>query len=165
MIFQLHLIVLLAVTAALFAASLVSHRWFRASWAKRAGKRNPNYSYVNNTKDDLPSFWIRGVAVALAAIMALVFIISLLPYSPRYWVLTQKTGTIETLSNRFVEGNGDLSGQTYTLTLKGDPTPHVVTDSRVLGLSTGDFVDLTCSLEWVYGGADTSNCYLRSFAN
>lgn len=93
----------------------------------------------------------------------LVLTISLIPFSPKYWVLTEHTGELASISNRFVEGTGDVSGQTYTLTFVDDPTPRVITDSRILGLEAGDTVSLTCSLEWVYGGADRSNCYMRSF--
>jgi len=97
------------------------------------------------------------------ALLLLGTIGALIPFNPTYWVLTQHTGTISTLSNRFVDGSGDLSGGTYTLTLDGDPTPLVVTDSRILGLEVGQKVDMTCSVEWVYGGADINNCYMRSF--
>lgn len=99
----------------------------------------------------------------IGGLVILSLLVAAIPYQPKYWVLTETQGELVSISNRFASGTGDVSGVTYTITLVGDPTPRVVTDSRILGLSVGDEVSLTCSLEWVYGGADKSNCFLRDF--
>jgi hypothetical protein len=112
----------------------------------------------------MSGFDFAGVIFGIfAGCVLLVTVISLIPFAPKYWVLTEHNGTIATLSNRFVDGTGDITNTTYTLTLDGENTPLVVNDSRVTGLKVGQNVSLTCSLEWVYGGADRANCYLRSF--
>lgn len=163
MTLHLHIIILAFTTLGLGVTALIARTWFHKTWAEVEGKRNPKWSMLTYSKDDLPSFYVRAISTVFAMLAAFALIIALVPFNPSYWFLTQEGGTVATISNRFVEGTGDVSGQTYTMTLEGDATPRVITDSRVLGLATGDHVDLTCSLEWVYGGADRSNCYMRSF--
>jgi hypothetical protein len=163
MTLQLHLIILGAVVVLLAVAAVLTSLRFRAAWAERKGKKHPEWTYKTWDRSDLPSFWFKWSAVGAASFMALVLVISLVPFNPTYWVLTQHQGIIASISNSFVDGTGDISGSTYTLTLEGDRTPRVVVDSRILGLEVGDRVDLTCSLEWVYGGADINNCYLHGF--
>ena len=163
MTIQLHIIILALVTVALIAITLIASVRFKRQWALRKGTRHPRYSLLECDPETLPSWWVRLFGRILSTILLAAFVSSLFPFNPAYWVLTQHEGTIASISNRFVEGSGDISGRTYTLTLKGDQTPRVVTDPRILGLEVGDWVDLTCSLEWVYGGADRSNCYMRSF--
>jgi len=104
--------------------------------------------------------WLISVFGGLAFVA---LVICLVPFQPKYWVLTEHNGSIATISNRFVDGTGDITESTYTLTLDGEDTPLVVSDSRITGLKVGQQVSLTCSLGWVYGGADVTNCYLRSF--
>lgn len=158
---QMHLIILPAVTLILVAALITAHYRFKRTWAARKGKRNPRWSPLDYTKDDLPSWWVRNVLLLFTPFLVIVTAILLFPFQPKYWLLTEHTGTIATLSNRFAAGSGDL--KTYTLTLKGENAPLVVNDSRITGLGIGQHVSLTCSLQWVYGGADITNCYLRSF--
>lgn len=160
---QLHILILGALSLGFVAFAIPARLIYRRAWSLKKGKRNPNWVYLDYSKDDLPSWWISGAATIVGGALALGFVASLIPFAPKYWVLTETRGAIESISNRFVDGSGDISNSTYTLTLEGDPVPRVVTDSRILGLQVGDVVSLTCSLEWVYGGADRSNCYLRSF--
>lgn len=163
MTIQLHIIILGIMTLFLTTTVVFASRRFRRSWQQREGTKHPRFTYINWEKEDLPSYWARGVGICLAVVIFAAFVVSLAPFQPRYWVLSEQSGVIASISNRFNDGSGDLSGDTYTVTLEGDSTPRVVTDSRILGLHSGDQVDMTCSLEWVYGGADRSNCYLRSF--
>jgi hypothetical protein len=160
---QLHLIILTTLAVLFAAAAALGHLRFKKTWAEREGKRNPKWSMLTYDKEDLPSYWVRAFATGLAGFVVGIWLIALIPFNPAYWILTQHEGTVASISNRFVDGTGDISGGTYTLTLDGDPTPRIVTDSRILSLKVGDRVDLTCSLGWVYGGADTNNCYMRSF--
>ena len=154
----------LILTVAVLAFAVVANVVFQRSWAEKKGKRNPRWHYLEWEKDELPSWWFRGAASIIGGLFALGLVASLFPFAPQYWFLTSHTGTVATSSNRFVDGTGDLSGGTYTITLAGDPTPLVVTDSRILALQVGDEVSVTCSLQWVYGGADQNNCYMASFS-
>lgn len=163
MTIQLHIVVLAVLAVAAVLALVFAHLRFTRTWALRQGKRNPRWTSLTYDKDDLPSWWVRGTLLLVSPILVLTLLASLVPFNPAYWVLTQHTGTIATLSNRFVDGTGDLTDQTYTLTLEGENLPLVVDDSRITGLKVGDHVTLTCSLQWVYAGADITNCYLRSF--
>jgi len=159
----MHLIILPIATLILIVALAIAHYRFKRTWATKKGKRDPKYTALTYDPDCLPSWWVRGVLLIFTPILVVVTLIALVPFAPKYWVLTEHNGTIATLSNRFVGGTGDVTNTTYTLTLDGEDTPLVVDDSRVTGLKVGQDVSLTCSLGWVYGGADRANCYLRSF--
>jgi hypothetical protein len=99
------------------------------------------------------------VSVLILVLMA----VSFFPYQGKYLVITQHSGTINSISNRFVDASGDVSDGVYVVKLDGDRTPYVVQDARVLSVKTGDKVDLACTLTYVYAGADRTDCYIASY--
>lgn len=98
--------------------------------------------------------WVFG------GIALLVSLVLLIPYNPTYWMVYEKSGTVEAVSNRLVDGSGDLTNTSYLVEL-GDGTSVVLDDPRVLN-TEGTEISLTCTVEWVYLSADRLNCTVRS---
>lgn len=57
--------------------------------------------------------------------------------------------------------NDDAVNTTFAISLEGEAGIIVSTDQRLLAYGEGDAVTLTCSYEWVYGGADVKHCILK----
>jgi hypothetical protein len=93
-------------------------------------------------------FWLIGLIVLAVAAF---------PYNPAYWKLYSTSGTVESVSNGFAEGDGDMTWRSFVVTLEGDSTPYVLTDPRASQLDGKD-VRLTCEKEFVYQAADRINC-------
>lgn len=159
MTLQLHIIILPIVTLLLLAVGgALIFTYYKV--------RKDSGRWRSIHQEDWSHEWLAGLGWILSGFGALLLLataIALIPFNSSYWVLTQHDGAIASMSNRFVEGSGDITSQVFTITLDGESAPLVVDDSRIVGLQVGDDVSLTCALEWVYGGADQQNCYLRSF--
>ena len=99
-------------------------------------------------------------AVVIGAIVAVVSIFLFMPYDIKYHQFYRVSGTIETVSNKFIDGSGELTGRTV-IYLEGDDTPYVTSSSRLTSLQGAD-VDLTCTIAWEPYGLDTIYCGLAS---
>lgn len=88
----------------------------------------------------------------------------MIPFNPTYWTYNHVYGTVSSVSNRFINGTGDLSDVDYVVSLKGMPGVYNVQDNRIQGVKIGGTVDLTCTVQWVYQGQDQNNCFIRSWA-
>lgn len=89
-------------------------------------------------------------------------LIMMVPFNPTYWTYNHVEGSVASVTNRFVGGTGDLSGD-YVLRLDGESGVFNVQDNRIQGVKIGDHVDLTCTVQWVYAGQDQNNCFIRSW--
>jgi hypothetical protein len=98
----------------------------------------------------------------VATIMTLVSVVLFIPFNAKYLTFNEVVGKVDTATNRFVSGTGDLSGD-YILRISGQPGVYNVQDDRIQGVKVGDRVDLTCTVEWVYAGQDQNNCFIRSW--
>lgn len=156
---QPQFIILPAVTLVVIAVT-----FFCIVKAKRAMKKPSRWSYVEPHWID--SGWGFGsIFSSLAAgVLILATIGTLIPFNPTYWTFNHVHGTVTSVSNRFVNGTGDLSAGDYVLRIDGRPDVYNVQDNRIQGVKIGDPVDLTCTVEWVYAGQDQNNCFIRSWA-
>jgi hypothetical protein len=98
----------------------------------------------------------------IALILIITNLCVLFPYQAKYLTYTEHQGIVNTVTNRFNDGTGNLSGN-LILTLKNSTVPLVVTDDRLQSVKVGQYVDLTCSIAFTYGGADETDCFIRSF--
>lgn len=90
-------------------------------------------------------------------IAVLAIIIALIPFNPKYWVLTSYEGTIDTLSSQTVIESKDLTPR-YVVTLEGIDEQMITTDPRIMLFEEGEQIEFICGWEWVYGGAERLNC-------
>jgi len=95
-------------------------------------------------------------ATLFAAIFGIVWVLIPIPYDSRYWNIYRVTGTVESVSNGFADGEGDVTYGSFVVTLEGDEHNYVVTDPRASQLSGP--VALTCTIGWVYLAADRWSC-------
>lgn len=124
--------------------------------------------YFRTRKPDFVGYTKAGLGMAAAFLTTfagfaiLGTLILLIPFSPTYWTYNHVGGTVLSVSNRFVDGTGDLSSD-YVLRIQGQPGVYNVQDNRIQGITIGDPVDLTCTVQWVYAGQDQNNCFIRSW--
>lgn len=98
-----------------------------------------------------------GVCVSiLAGLTALAWIIFLIPFQSKYHVLYTVDGTVESVTNAFTSGSGDITSRPV-VRLNTLDRAVAVTDPRIMDLA-GEQVTLLCSLEWVPYGMDRVNC-------
>jgi dolichol kinase len=105
--------------------------------------------------------WTFGATAvgAAAAVTLLALLIMLIPFDGKYFMINERTGTVATVSNQFVNGTGDSTSQSFIVTLEGNKTPYELTDNRASVLDGKD-VTLVCTTEFVYMGADRENCVI-----
>jgi hypothetical protein len=101
-------------------------------------------------------FGIAALATLASALCGLIWIFLPIPYQSHYWNIYRVTGTVESVSNGFADGDGDVTYRSFVVTLEGDPHNYVITDPRASNLDGQ--VALTCGVEWVYLAADRWNC-------
>jgi len=107
---------------------------------------------------DFGSIFIMGGAV-IGGFSVLCLAVLAAPYNPHYWFYDEHSGTIDRISNRFVDASGDVSSDTYVVTLDGKAL--TVDDPRILGYDVGESISLNCLPVWVYGGGDRYECKIR----
>lgn len=93
----------------------------------------------------------------LATVVGVLWVVLLVPFDSKYQVLYAVDGTVASVDAPFTEDGGDTLNS-YLVTLEGDDRIYRLTDPRAKRL-TGD-IALTCSIEWVYQGADRINCVI-----
>lgn len=147
---RIELIILPSVALAAIVAAFLFH-WLARRWVDR---KQPRPFYHDRPSD---SGWFLGAIFSwiIAGVLLPVTLVAAFPLSPHYWFYEQKSGQIESLSNRFVDASGDLSSS-YVITLDGKPL--VVEDQRILTYEVGDSITLNCLPTWVYGAADRYYC-------
>lgn len=96
-------------------------------------------------------------AAAIGGGAVLTWLALLIPFQPIYHHWYSTSGTVESVTNTFESGSGELSAG-YVVELDSVERPLVFTDSRILSAS-GE-VEVTCSVEWVPAGADRLNCWI-----
>lgn len=99
------------------------------------------------------------LAIIFTSIAVIATLISMVPFSAKYWTINYVSGTVASASNQFTDGTGNLVGD-YIITLDGDSTQYLATDSRLTTVRPGDHVDMACTVQWNYGGVDSNNCDL-----
>lgn len=122
-----------------------------------------NYDGTKNTKNLVSRILYAadiggGLVFFLGGGVALLTVaLALIPFSPKYWVLTPYEGTIDTLSSQTVIESKDLTPR-YVVTLEGIDEQMITTDPRIMLFEEGEQIEFICGWEWVYGGADRLNC-------
>lgn len=90
----------------------------------------------------------------LAAVGGLVFILYSIPFG-HYMNHYSVEGTVESVTNTFVEGSGEITSSPVVVLEEG--LVLAVSDPRVLTLE-GEDIRFTCSVEWVQNASDRYNC-------
>lgn len=150
---QLQIIILTIVSV---IAILITLALFFMGW--RSMKKNGDSGLLLN------SGWsFAGVSVGIGTAMLVIStLVALIPFNATYWTYNHVDGKVSSVSNRFVDGTGDLSGD-FVLKIAGHEGVYNVQDNRIQGVKIGDHVDLTCTVQWVYAGQDQNNCFIRSW--
>lgn len=92
----------------------------------------------------------------MGAFFLVLWAVSLVPFDAKYHQLYRVTGEVTGVSNVLTEDGGDLT-RTPVLSIDTVDRDITMSDPRAVNLQ-GQTVDLTCSIEWVYQGADRYNC-------
>lgn len=97
--------------------------------------------------------WVaRAAALALLVGVA----IGMYPWSAPYHQFRPVSGTVDSVSSRFIS-SGD-SGTTQNFLVVIDGKPYRVDDTRAAGLKAGDHVDLMCVKSWQWSAAPGQIC-------
>jgi hypothetical protein len=110
------------------------------------------------------SYWESfGAAIfsILGGMALFILLISLVPYSPKYWMVYPESGTITTLAARSAASESKLTSE-FALKLDESDTVIISTDPRLLTLQEGDEVALACTWGWRPQGKDQYNCVLAN---
>lgn len=99
-------------------------------------------------------------AAFVAAFVGIFWFFAAIPFDGKYYPLYSVSGTVETISNGFVDGSGDSTFLSYVVTLEGDERPYLIDDPRITTLD-GQEIELLCTIGWVYQGADKWTCDIR----
>lgn len=94
-------------------------------------------------------------SIVVGGFILIGWLISLIPYDAKYHHLYRYEAEVVSVSNVLTEGGGDLTRVPVVMT--DDGIQLVVEDPRIVDLE-GEDVMFTCSIEWVYQGADRYNC-------
>lgn len=107
---------------------------------------------------DINGFTFSGwVMAVLTALVGAAFVVGHIPFESKYWAVYSTIGTVETVSNTFADGDGDVTVSAYVTSLDTLDSAVVIRDPRAIGLE-GATVDLRCTIEWVDRAADRYNC-------
>lgn len=98
-----------------------------------------------------------GVGV-FSIIGIIISVCSFIPFQSAYHHWYSTAGTVESVTNIFEGGSGEISPG-YVVELDTVDKPMVFTDPRILR-ELDEEVNVTCSLEWVPAGVDRLNCWL-----
>lgn len=115
-------------------------------------------------RKEIKVYWLDGawsyltiIFGALAGVITVIMLFVLVPYQPKYWQVYSVSGHVESVSNTFVQGGGDLSIGDFAVKLDSLANPVVVSNSRILTMK-GDTVRMLCTEEWVPYGTVQINC-------
>ena len=106
------------------------------------------------------------VATAFATGFATLFLIPVsvaltFPFfTDTYWYHYKVSGHVESVSNSFADGSGDISDSPI-LRLEGSNTLFIAEDYRLVALDDRD-ISMRCTRQWAYLSADTYTCRLIS---
>src|SRR6185312_11985873 len=117
--------------------------------------------YAKGQKGD--AYGDYGIAMAFgcaaAGIAGLLTIAALLPVPVGYWNLNSEwhqwrpvSGTIQTISSRFLAGDNGGSNERFVVQFQGNPKQFACDDTRCALLKSGDVLHLSCKRHWQYSG-------------
>jgi hypothetical protein len=92
-------------------------------------------------------------------LMLFALLIALIPFNTKYWFITSESGTVTNIQTQTVLTDEDATQLTpqFVVTLNED-TEVIMDDPRIQNVKVGDKLNLNCSWEFVYAGADKQNC-------
>lgn len=122
--------------------------WRAAGREVRVEEHRWNVSYLaySGTRADTGPGIVAVILWAVAALCLIITAIVLIPYDAKYYMFYRASGTVESVTNSFEDGSGELS-YTPVARLSGYDENFVLTDSRIMALQGRD-VDLTCTYSW-----------------
>lgn len=97
---------------------------------------------------------------SVAGVILIAWTAALIPFQSQYHVLYHVEGTVESVTNAFESGSGDLTSSPV-VRLDTLDRAAVVSDPRIMDLVDQE-VTLLCSIEWVPYGLDRLNCSIAS---
>lgn len=99
-----------------------------------------------------------AIVSGLGAALLLVTVVLMVPFKSAYHHWYGATGTVESVTNIFEGGSGEVSPG-YVVELDSVDKPLLFNDPRILR-AQGEEIDVTCSVEWVPAGVDRLNCWI-----
>lgn len=111
---------------------------------------------------DMMGGWqiVGSLVTGLGGLLAVAWLVMLIPFQSQYHVLYQVEGTVESVTNAFESGSGDLTSSPV-VRLDTLDRAAVVSDPRIMDLVDQE-VTLLCSVEWVPYGLDRLDCSIAS---
>lgn len=100
--------------------------------------------------------WFLGAFTLLAVG---IWVVMCIPFDGKYWEIYKRSGEVTSVTNQWAGGSGDSTYRAYLVRLAGDPQSYVLDDPRASQLK-GHEATLTCTVEFVYMGADRWNCVI-----
>lgn len=120
-------------------------------WARKY----PHSSHDDKWHDTGAAIFFMLVA-AFAGALTTASIVMAIPFQAKYLVFYHVDGTVQSVTNAFESGSGDITSSPV-VRLDTLDRAAVVSDPRVMDLVDKQ-VTLLCSLEWVPYGMDRLNC-------
>lgn len=97
--------------------------------------------------------------IAFSIGMGLGLVVSLFPFQPKYWFITQHEGTVTSIETRSSSNEDDIV-TLFSVGIDSMDQNVLTSDPRFLDVEIGDELAVACSIEWVYAGKDIINCVL-----
>jgi hypothetical protein len=147
----------LAMFAFLFVVVL---RAVKIRKAEKAERDERGYVSVGGAGSIRRRFEIPLISTSVpVGVMVLALLIALIPFNSKYWFITPESGTVTNIQTQTVLTDEDATQLTpqFVVTLDED-TEVIMNDPRIQNVKVGDELNLNCSWEFVYAGADKQNC-------
>lgn len=93
-----------------------------------------------------------------AVLLGIALIIGYVPFQGKYHYLYETQGNVVSVSNVFTESGGDLT-RVPVIVLDSVTRPITVKDPRIVEM-VGQNITLSCTIDWVWAGADKLDCWI-----
>lgn len=105
------------------------------------------------------AYVVAAIVAFFSVVIAIIWLILLIPYKPVYHHWYSASGTVESVTNIFEGGSGEISPG-YVVELDSVDRPLMFNDPRILK-ADGE-INVACSVEWVPAGVDRLNCWIAN---
>lgn len=103
-------------------------------------------------------YYISAFFGVVASLVGLIWVAMLIPFQPLYHHWYGTAGAVESVTNIFEGGSGEISPG-YVVELNSVDAPLLFDDPRILRMA-GEEISVTCSVEWVPSDVDRLNCWI-----
>ena len=83
------------------------------------------------------------------------------PSDSKCWGVYSVSGIVESVSNGFIDGDGEVTYANYVVKFEGDDRPYRFDDPRITSLE-GQEIEAACTVSYTHLAADKWSCDIRS---